>query len=166
MSDLDALVAAFQTQLSDVMETVVRTAMYEVTRLVEDGLLREMRRRSQEVESLRIQLQWAESKLRAQEGTDGGRTRRRADCAKDDLELSCDPAEKGAMEKQDGKDKNRVVQVGKHFIILLKSFNSRCVGGLWCEGRGSLCGRVGKKGTGSHPRDTAGSRQSCSVSQS
>lgn len=123
MSELDALVAAFQGQLSDVMETVVRTAMYEVTRLVEDGFLREMRRRGQEVESLRIQLQWAESRLRAQEGTDGGgRTRGSADCAKDDVELSRDPADKRAVEKQDGKGKSRGLQVGKHFIVLLKSF--------------------------------------------
>lgn len=73
MSDLDTLVVTFQTQLSDVMETVVKTAMYEVTRLVEDGFLQEMKRRNQEVESLRIQLQWAERKLNDQEGKDDGK---------------------------------------------------------------------------------------------
>lgn len=60
MADMDSLIVTFQTQLSDVMETVVKTAMYEVTRLVEDGLLEQLKARNQEVEALRIQLQWAE----------------------------------------------------------------------------------------------------------
>lgn len=72
MSDLETLVVTFHTQLSDVMETVVKTAMYEVTRLVEGGLLQEMKRRNQEVESLRTKLQWAERKLIDQEEKDQG----------------------------------------------------------------------------------------------
>ncbi|XP_070830633.1 uncharacterized protein [Chaetodon trifascialis] len=95
MSDLDTLIVTFQTQLSDVMEAVVKTAMYEVTRLVEDGFLEEVKRRNQEVESLRIQLQWAERKLSDQEAKDGGKT------GKDDVEMSSDAAEQRAKEQQD-----------------------------------------------------------------
>ncbi|XP_044040887.1 uncharacterized protein LOC122870626 [Siniperca chuatsi] len=96
MSDLDTLVVTFQTQLSDVMETVVKTAMYEVTRLVEDGLLEEVKRRNQEVESLRMQLQWAERKL-----SEGGKTGKCVDCAKDDVELSSHTAEERPKEQHD-----------------------------------------------------------------
>lgn len=99
MSDLDTLIVTFQTQLSDVMETVVKTAVYEVTRLVEDGFLEEVKRRNQEVESLRMQLQWAENKL------SDGKERKNKRCAvwtKADVELSItDKAE----EQQDGKNK-------------------------------------------------------------
>lgn len=69
MADLDTLLATFQTQLSNVMETVVKTAMFEVTRLVEDNFLPEMKRRTQEVETLKIQLQWAEGQISDQEET-------------------------------------------------------------------------------------------------
>ncbi len=101
MSDLDTLVVTFQTQLSDVMETVVKTAMYEVTRLVEDGFLEEVKRRNQEVQSLRMQLQWAERKL----SDEGGKTGKCVSCAKDDVELSSDTAEERPKEQQDGKNK-------------------------------------------------------------
>lgn len=84
----------FQTQLSDVMETVVKTAMYEVTRLVEDGFL-------VEVESLRRQLQWAERKLSDQGGIEGGKSGRCVDCSKDDVELSSDAVEKRPKEQQE-----------------------------------------------------------------
>ncbi|XP_071368658.1 uncharacterized protein [Centroberyx affinis] len=94
MSDLDTLIVTFQTQLSDVMETIVKTAMYEVTRLVEDGFMEEVRRRNQEMESLRTQLQWAERKLSDQGEKEGGKTGRCVDCGKDDVELSPDVAER------------------------------------------------------------------------
>ncbi|XP_008406213.1 zinc finger protein 394 [Poecilia reticulata] len=70
MSDLDTLIVTFQTQLSDVMEAVVKTAMFEVTRLVEDVFMMEVRRSKLEVDSLRLQLQWTGSK----HGGDAGRT--------------------------------------------------------------------------------------------
>lgn len=111
MSDLDTIIVTFQTQLSDVMETVVKTAMYEVTRLVEDGFLQEMKLRNQEVESLRIKLQWAERKLSDQEGKDGGKTGKCVDCAKHDVELSSDTTEQRPEEQQDGKDKTIFVKV-------------------------------------------------------
>lgn len=105
MSDLDTLIVTFQTQLSDVMETVVKTAMYEVTRLVEDGFLEEVKRRNQEVESLRMQLQWAENKLSDQDGKER-KIKRCVDCAKEDVELStADTAEKRSREQQDGKNR-------------------------------------------------------------
>ncbi|XP_027872481.1 zinc finger protein 394-like [Xiphophorus couchianus] len=62
MSDLDTLIVTFQSQLSDVMEAVVKTAMFEVTRLVEDVFMMEVRRSKLEVDSLRLQLQWTGSK--------------------------------------------------------------------------------------------------------
>ncbi|KAL1023653.1 hypothetical protein UPYG_G00044100 [Umbra pygmaea] len=80
----EILVLSFQTQLSGVMETVLKSAMYEITRLVEDGFLEEVRRGQQEVtrshkelESLRTLLQLAESKLK-----DGSRRTRCADCGR------------------------------------------------------------------------------------
>lgn len=103
MSDLDTLIVTFQTQLSDVMETVVKTAMYEVTRLVEDGLLEEVRRRSQEVKALRMQLQWAERKLSDQAEKDGRKRGRCVNCDKDDVELSPDLTEESPAEVKDGK---------------------------------------------------------------
>jgi len=69
MSDVDSLIAAFQTQLSDVMETILKTAMYEVTRLVEDGLLEQLKSRNHEVESLKVQLQLTE-RTRNEEGNE------------------------------------------------------------------------------------------------
>ncbi|XP_062334232.1 uncharacterized protein LOC134033961 [Osmerus eperlanus] len=60
----ETLILAFQSQLSIVMETVMKTAVYEVTRLVEEGFLEEVRRRKQEVELLRLRLEWAERKLK------------------------------------------------------------------------------------------------------
>lgn len=76
MSDLETLVVTFQTKLSDVMETVMKTAMYEVTRLVEDGLLLEMKRRNHEMESLRTKLLLAEKKLIVHEEKDQERKQR------------------------------------------------------------------------------------------
>ncbi|KAM7009850.1 uncharacterized protein LKV04_001776 [Tautogolabrus adspersus] len=89
MSELDTLIATFQTQLSDVMETVVKTTMFEVTRLVEDGFLEEVKRRNQEVESLRLQLQWFERKVRHGEKE----VSKNGQCANDGVELSCETAE-------------------------------------------------------------------------
>ncbi|KAF6728535.1 hypothetical protein FQA47_007263 [Oryzias melastigma] len=89
MPDLDALVVAFQTQLSDVMEAVVKTAMFEVTRLVEDVFLVEVKRRRQELESLRMQLQRAEEQV----GEDKGGPKNRAESS--GLEERADSGETG-----------------------------------------------------------------------
>lgn len=70
--------ATFQSQLSGVMETVFKAAMYEITRLVEDSFLEEMNRCRDQVESLKKRLKWSESKRK--EGGDGrGRCK---DCGK------------------------------------------------------------------------------------
>lgn len=98
MADLDTLIATFQTQLSDVMETVVKTAMFEVTRLVEDNFLPEVKRRTQEVETLRIQLQWAEKKINDQEETHWGKTN------VDNVELTPESMETRPGGQQDGKE--------------------------------------------------------------
>lgn len=98
MADLDTLIATFQTQLSDVMETVVKTAMFEVTRLVEDNFLQEMKRRTQEVETLKIQLQWAERKMGDQEETHRGKTNM------DNVELTDESTETRPKGQQDGKE--------------------------------------------------------------
>lgn len=90
MADLDNLLATFQTQLSDVMETVVKTAMFEVTRLVEDSFLPEMKRRTLEVETLKIQLQWAERKISDREETH---------------EMSGESTDTSPGGQQEGKDK-------------------------------------------------------------
>ncbi|KAJ8271199.1 hypothetical protein COCON_G00100580 [Conger conger] len=64
-------ILTFQVQLSAVMETVLKSAMYEITRLVEDSFLEEVARSKQEVEALRQRLQWWESRRRERES--GGR---------------------------------------------------------------------------------------------
>lgn len=102
MSDLETLVVTFHTQLSDVMETVVKTAMYEVTRLVEGGLLQEMKRRNQEVESLRTKLQWAERKLIDQEEKDQGK-KKCGSFAKADVKLCSD-----SIEQEKGKGQRHI----------------------------------------------------------
>lgn len=91
MSDLDTLIVTFQTQLSDVMEAVVKTAMFEVTRLVEDVLLVEVKRRNQEVKSLRMQLQWTEGKF-----SDDGGKRKCDDRARSDADQTTDTPQEGA----------------------------------------------------------------------
>ncbi|XP_077427022.1 uncharacterized protein LOC144055159 isoform X2 [Vanacampus margaritifer] len=52
----------FQSQLSGVMETVFKAAMYEITRLVEDSFLEEVKRCREQVESLKRRLKWSESR--------------------------------------------------------------------------------------------------------
>lgn len=91
MSDLDDLIVTFQTQLSAVMETVLKTAMYEVTRLVEDGFMGAVRHRDRELDSLRTQVQWAARRRRG----------RCVDCGKADV--SCEEAEETDTEYQYSK---------------------------------------------------------------
>ncbi|XP_074541023.1 uncharacterized protein LOC141801716 isoform X2 [Halichoeres trimaculatus] len=75
------------------METVVKTAMFEVTRLVEDGLLEEVKRKNREVESLRMQLQWVERKFRDHRGKERSKTVKCVDLAEDCVNLSCNTVE-------------------------------------------------------------------------
>ncbi|KAL6110558.1 uncharacterized protein ACO6RY_19615 [Pungitius sinensis] len=110
MSDLDTLIVTFQTQLSDVMETVTKTAMYEVTRLVEEGFLEEMQRRGQEVESLRMQLRRAETKLSDQVGKAARTTGRCVGCSKEDVPLRGDAVEGSPSEQQAERFRGCVVK--------------------------------------------------------
>lgn len=76
----DSLLLTFQTQLSGVMETILRSALCEITRLVEGSFLEEIGRGKQDAEVLRRRLQILESKLGERERvkrvrcTDCGRT--------------------------------------------------------------------------------------------
>lgn len=79
----EALFLTFQSQLSVVMETVLKSAMFEITRLVEDSFLEEVGHRKQEVEVLKRRLQLSESKLREKEREwerERGRKSRCSDC--------------------------------------------------------------------------------------
>ncbi|KAF4090541.1 hypothetical protein AMELA_G00053820 [Ameiurus melas] len=61
---MSEVILTFQTQLSGVMETVFKAAIFEITRLVEDSFLEEVSRSREQVESLKKKLQWSESKGR------------------------------------------------------------------------------------------------------
>ncbi|KAG5286512.1 hypothetical protein AALO_G00015630 [Alosa alosa] len=63
----ETVIITFQTQLSNVLETILKSAMYEITRLVEDSLLEEVGRGKQEVELLQRRLQLSELKLKERE---------------------------------------------------------------------------------------------------
>lgn len=63
----DALVVTFQSQLSIVMETILKSAMIEITRLVEDSFMEEVARGKQEVELLLRRLQYSEGILKERE---------------------------------------------------------------------------------------------------
>ncbi|XP_043094745.1 uncharacterized protein si:ch73-109d9.1 isoform X3 [Puntigrus tetrazona] len=79
----EALFLTFQSQLSVVMETVLKSAMFEITRLVEDSFLEEVGHRKQEVEVLKRRLQLSESKLREREREwERGRKTRCPDCGR------------------------------------------------------------------------------------
>ncbi|XP_010894045.1 uncharacterized protein LOC105025212 [Esox lucius] len=60
-------IVSFQYQLSGVMETVLKTAVHEITRLVENGFLKEVTRSKQEEDVLRKKLQQWEQRWRDQE---------------------------------------------------------------------------------------------------
>lgn len=63
----ESLLLTFQTQLSGVMETILRSAVCEITRLVEGSFLEEISRGKQEAETLRRRLQILETKLNERE---------------------------------------------------------------------------------------------------
>ncbi|XP_058497321.1 zinc finger and SCAN domain-containing protein 2 isoform X2 [Solea solea] len=61
-------VVTFQSQLSGVMETVFKAAMYEITRLVEESFLEEVTRCREQVETLKRRLRWSECRRKDREG--------------------------------------------------------------------------------------------------
>lgn len=79
------LVLTFQTQLSGVMETVLKSAIYEITRLVEDGFLEEVSRSREQVESLKKRLQRSENRGRERD-REGGQRGKCAGCGRADEE--------------------------------------------------------------------------------
>lgn len=81
-------IANFQSQLSGVMETVFKAAIFEITRLVEDSFLEEMNRCGEQVESLKKRLKWSES--RRNEGDGRGRCK---DCGRRGVSGEKDPGE-------------------------------------------------------------------------
>lgn len=84
-------IATFQSQLSGVMETVFKAAMYEITRLVEDSFLEEMNRCREQVESLKKRLKWSETK-RKEDGDGRARCKdcgRRGGSGKEETGESC-----------------------------------------------------------------------------
>lgn len=66
-------IVTFQSQLSGVMETVFKAAMYEITRLVEDSFLEEVTQCREQVESLKKRLKWSENRRKEKEGDRIGR---------------------------------------------------------------------------------------------
>ncbi|KAG9332290.1 hypothetical protein JZ751_015451 [Albula glossodonta] len=92
-------ILTFQVQLSGVMETVLKSAMYEITQLVENSFLEEVARSKQEVESLKQRLQWSESRRREREG--GGRVRC-ADCGR--AGVPCEETENTHSGTQPGEE--------------------------------------------------------------
>lgn len=80
-------VVTFQSQLSCVMETVFKAAMYEITRLVEDSFLEEVTRCREQVDTLKRRLKWSESRRKEREAA-GRRGGRCVDCGR--VEISED----------------------------------------------------------------------------
>lgn len=72
-------IVTFQSQLSGVMETVFKAAMFEITRLVEDSFLEEVTRCREQVETLKRRLKWSESRRKEK---DGERNAKCADCGR------------------------------------------------------------------------------------
>lgn len=54
-------IVAFQSQLSGVMETVFKAAMFEITRLVEDSFIEEITRCREQMDTLKRRLKLSES---------------------------------------------------------------------------------------------------------
>uniref|UniRef100_A0A4W5RC06 C2H2-type domain-containing protein n=1 Tax=Hucho hucho TaxID=62062 RepID=A0A4W5RC06_9TELE len=95
-------IVTFQSQLSGVMETVFKAAMYEITRLVEDSFLKEMSRSREQVESLKKRLQWSENRRRDRD-KERGRRGKCADCGRADEEAE----ERSSGTSQTGAERGR-----------------------------------------------------------
>ncbi|XP_071264077.1 zinc finger protein 628-like isoform X1 [Salvelinus alpinus] len=87
-------IVTFQSQLSGVMETVLKSAIYEITRLVEDSFLEEVFRSREQVESLKKRLQWSEDS-RKERDREGGQRGKCADCGRADEETSSGTSQTG-----------------------------------------------------------------------
>lgn len=94
-------VATFQSQLSCVMETVFKAAMYEITRLVEDSFLEEVTRCKEQVESLKRRLKWSESRRREREAA-GRRGGRCVDCGRMEMTEDKQVATERSLKQESG----------------------------------------------------------------
>ncbi|MFT7807789.1 hypothetical protein Z043-124141 [Arapaima gigas] len=94
-------IAAFQSQLSGLMETVFKAAVYEIVRLVEDSFVEEVSRTREQVEALRKRLQWAEGRRRGREVT------RCAQCGMAAAGVSHTGGAQGSGLKQEGGSEGR-----------------------------------------------------------
>ncbi|XP_069579921.1 uncharacterized protein [Brachyistius frenatus] len=99
-----ATIVTFQSQLSGVMETVFKAAMYEITRLVEDSFLEEVTQCREQVESLKRRLKWSESRRKEREGDGRGRC---ADCRRVDVSGEDNP---GATASEKSLKQERVLE--------------------------------------------------------
>ncbi|XP_016095509.1 zinc finger protein 1 homolog isoform X1 [Sinocyclocheilus grahami] len=77
---MSEVIHQFQSQLSGVMETVFKAAIFEITRLVEESFVKEVSRSREQVETLKKRLQWSETRRKNQETT--VRSLRCAECDK------------------------------------------------------------------------------------
>ncbi|XP_016088762.1 zinc finger protein 35 [Sinocyclocheilus grahami] len=77
---MSEVIHSFQSQLSGVMETVFKAAIFEITRLVEDSFVKEVSRSREQVETLKKRLQWSETRRKNQETSVG--SLRCAECDK------------------------------------------------------------------------------------
>ncbi|KAL1282023.1 hypothetical protein QQF64_000826 [Cirrhinus molitorella] len=64
---MSEVIHSFQSQLSGVMETVFKAAIFEITRLVEESFVKEVSRSREQVETLKKRLQWSETRRKNQE---------------------------------------------------------------------------------------------------
>ncbi|KAF4118510.1 hypothetical protein G5714_000561 [Onychostoma macrolepis] len=77
---MSEVIHSFQSQLSGVMETVFKAAIFEISRLVEDSFVKEVSRSREQVETLKKRLQWSETRRKSQETS--VRSLRCAECDK------------------------------------------------------------------------------------
>lgn len=95
---MSEVILTFQSQLSGVMETVFKAAMFEITRLVEDSFLEEVSRSREQVESLKKRLQLSENRRKERENV---RRVRCVNCGKTGASIE------NAIEKNLGSQTNR-----------------------------------------------------------
>uniref|UniRef100_A0A8C1WVM3 C2H2-type domain-containing protein n=1 Tax=Cyprinus carpio TaxID=7962 RepID=A0A8C1WVM3_CYPCA len=77
---MSEVIHSFQSQLSGVMETVFKAAIFEITRLVDESFVKEVSRGREQVENLKKRLQWSETRRKNQETS--VRSLRCAECDK------------------------------------------------------------------------------------
>ncbi|XP_029622432.1 sal-like protein 1 [Salmo trutta] len=107
---MSEVIVTFQSQLSGVMETVFKAAMYEITRLVDDSFMKEVSRSREHVESLKKRLQWSENRRRERD-REGGRIGKCAECgrANDEAKERSSGASQTGVERGRGLKQEKVL---------------------------------------------------------